>query len=241
MPNVSFTFSNIGPKSFALKSIGLKRLSKATRSIALVAGLAFSAFFVTSTPVMADDLQNAQAFVDKLASTAISILASDKTPEVREDEFRTLFIANLDMRRIGLFTLGQYARTPTPEQKTEYLDLVKEFIVKIYSGRLNEFSNETVEVLRATPKGKKGKQFLVRSRINFTTGREPVSVVWWLLKDGDTFKVFDVQVVGIWMAQEQRAAFASVISKNKGNFNALLSDLKRQINQTPADKQTAAN
>ncbi|MBV1885907.1 MAG: ABC transporter substrate-binding protein [Parvibaculaceae bacterium] len=231
MPNLSITSFNGTFKS----------LTKATRSIALIAGLAISAFFTTSAPAIADDVKNAEAFVDNLASSAITILASDSTPEVREDEFRTLFVANLDMRRIGLFTLGQYARTPTPAQKTEYLELVKEFIVKIYSGRLNEFSNETVKVLRATPKGKKGKQFLVRSQINFTTGREPVSVVWWLLKDGDTFKVFDVQVVGIWMAQEQRAAFASVISKNNGDFNALLTDLKRQIGEASADKQTAAN
>lgn len=235
MPNVSFTFNS------ALKDLVLGSFANATRAIALVAGLAFSATFVASTPAMADDLENAKVFVDNLASSAISILASDKTPEVRESEFRTLFIDNLDMRRIGLFTLGQYARTPTPEQKTEYLDLVKEFIVKIYSGRLTEFSNETVKVLRASPKGKKGTQFLVRSQINFTTGREPVSVVWWLLKDGDSFKVFDVQVVGIWMAQEQRAAFASVISKNNGDFNALLSDLRRQIGQVPTDTQAVTN
>lgn len=231
MPNLSITSFNGTFKS----------LTKATRSIALVAGLAVSAIFATSAPAIADDVKNAETFVDNLASSAITILASNSTPEVREAEFRTLFVDNLDMRRIGLFTLGQYARTPTPEQKTEYLDLVKEFIVKIYSGRLNEFSNETVKVLNATPKGKKGKQFLVRSQINFTTGREPVSVVWWLLKDGDTFKVFDVQVVGIWMAQEQRAAFASVISKNNGDFNALLTDLKRQIGEASANKQTAAN
>lgn len=235
MPNVSFTFNN------ALKDIVLGSFANATRAIALVAGLAFSATFIGSTPAMADDLENAETFVNKLASSAISILASNSTPEVRESEFRTLFVDNLDMRRIGLFTLGQYARTPTPEQKTEYLELVKEFIVKIYSGRLTEFSNETVKVLQASPKGKKGKQFLVRSQINFTTGREPVSVVWWLLKDGDSFKVFDVQVVGIWMAQEQRAAFASVISKNNGDFNALLSDLKRQIGEATTDTQAAAN
>jgi len=235
MPNVSLTFNS------ALKDLVLGSFANATRAIALVAGLAFSATFVVSTPAMADDLENAKGFVDNLASSAISILASDSTSEVRESKFRTLFVDNLDMRRIGLFTLGQYARTPTPEQKTEYLELVKEFIVKIYSGRLTEFSNETVKVLKASPKGKKGKQFLVRSQINFTTGREPVSVVWWLLKDGDSFKVFDVQVVGIWMAQEQRAAFASVISKNDGDFNALLADLKRQIGEASADTQAAAN
>lgn len=241
MPNVSFISSKMSFSNSALKSIVLQSLAKTTRAITLVAGLAFGATFIASAPAIADDLKNAEAFVDTLASSAISILASDKSPEVRESEFRTLFIDNLDMRRIGLFTLGQYARTPTPEQKTEYLELVKEYIVKIYSGRLNEFSNETVKILRASPKGKKGKQFLVHSQINFTTGREPVSVVWWLLKDGDSFKVFDVQVVGIWMAQEQRATFASIISRNNGNFNALLSDLKRQTGQAPTDKQAAAN
>lgn len=239
MPNVSFNFSSVRFSNRTLKNIILKNLTQTARAFALIAGLVLSTTWATSAPALADDTEDAKAFVNQLASSAISILASDSTPKVREDEFRTLFVSNLDMRRIGLFTLGQYARTPTPEQKAEYLELVQEFIVKIYSGRLNEFSNETVNVLDASPKGKKGKQFLVRSQINFTTGREPVSVVWWLLKDGDSFKVFDVQVVGIWMAQEQRAAFASVISKNNGDFTALLNDLKRQIGAASIGHQTA--
>ena len=53
-------------------------------------------------------------------------------------------------------------------------------------------------------------------------------------KDGG-YSLFDVQVLGVWMAQEQRASFSSVLKNNKGDINALLEHLRKQIaDNTPS-------
>jgi phospholipid transport system substrate-binding protein len=69
----------------------------------------------------------------------------------------------------------------------------------------------------------------VESRIEFANGRDPIDIDWWLRleKDG-SFALFDVRVLGVWMAQEQRDSFASVLKNNKGNMNALLDHLRKQ-------------
>ena len=198
-------------------------------STILIAGLSFNA------PAFAKD-EAAEAFVNDISQRAIAII-SDKsaTTSDREKEFGKLLDEKADMRKIAAFALGQYVRLPTDEQKSEYLDLVRNFIVKVYVTRLSDYHNEKLVITGSQTKGK--NQALVDSQINFTNGRDPVTITWWLIKDksGD-YKIFDVNVVGIWLAQEQRSAFTSVISNHNHNFNALLDHLKSQITTTAAAK-----
>ena len=215
----------------------MRFLNRPTRILA-AAWLIATAFMIAPASAGADP--EAEAFIDNIASRAIEIL-SDKslTAEAREEEFRTLLEANAELDRIGVFALGQYARTTTPEERKQYLQLVREFIVKIYLSRLSDYSNEKFVVLDSIPKG--SKEVIVSSRIEFTNGREPVPVEWRLTK-GNGYKVFDVKVVGIWMAQEQRDTFTSVIRNNNGNFQALLDHIQRQIVEgvdEPDSAQTA--
>lgn len=170
----------------------------------------------------------AKIFVDDVSKRAIGIISEKGASKAEmEAEFGQLLDETADMNRIAAFALGQYLRTPTAEQKSEYLKLVREFIVKVYVTRLADYNDEKLDILSAKTKG--DKQAIVQSEIKFTNGREPVSVDWWLVKDSDGYKIFDVNVVGVWLAQEQRSTFTSVIRNNGGDFNALLSHLRKQI------------
>lgn len=193
-------------------------------SMALVAGVAQAS---------ASTGDAARAFVEDVSKRAIDIISDkDASKAEREAQFGKLLDETADMDRIAAFALGQYLRTPTPEQKTEYLSLVKTFIVKVYVTRLSDYNDEKLDILSAKTKG--DKQAIVQSEIKFTNGREPVSVDWWLIKNDGDFKIFDVNVVGIWLAQEQRSTFTSVIRNNGGDFNALLDHLRKQINKAEA-------
>lgn len=208
----------------------------AHRSIIVFLFALVSLAFVAMPASAARDEQ-AEAFVNEIASKAIEILGQEGlTDEELEAEFRELFVGNMDIPRIGIFALGQYARTPTAEQKAEYLALVEEFIVKVYASRLSDYTDQHFTVLSSQPKGNKGKEVIVSSQIEFTTDRAPVPVEWWLLKTDDGFKVFDVKVLGIWMAQEQRSTFISVIRNNGGDFSALLKHIETQIAQANQDR-----
>ncbi len=210
--------------------------SPARRSIIIGLFALVSLAFIAMPASAARDEQ-AEAFVRDIASEAIEILGRDGfTPEQLETKFRALFVGNMDVPRIGVFALGQYARTPTAEQKAEYLRLVEEFIVKVYASRLSDYTDQQFTVLSSQPKGNRGKEVIVTSQIEFTTGRAPVPVEWWLLKTDDGFKVFDVKVLGIWMAQEQRSTFISVIRNSGGDFASLLKHIETQIAQANQDR-----
>ena len=199
-------------------------------------------FGLAGAPAQAST-EEAIAFVETVSEQAIAII-SDKsaTPQEREAAFRTLLNDNADMDRIAAFALGQYMRTPDEAQRAEYRELVENFIVKVYVTRLTDYNDEKLTILGARERGE--AQAIVQSEIRFATGRQPVSVDWWLVKKGDGYKIFDVNVVGVWLAQEQRSAFTSVIRNNGGNFDSLLKHLRAQIGRVEAGEDisvTAAN
>jgi len=204
----------------------------ASRAKALFAPLALG-LALMATPAGAATNEEAISFVDTVSKQAIDIISDkDASKAERESEFRALLAKTADMDRIAAFALGQYLRTPTPEQKAEYRELVETFIVKVYVTRLSDYNNEKLDILGAKAKG--DAQAIVNSEIKFTNGREPVTVDWWLIKDDGNFKIFDVNVVGIWLAQEQRSTFTSVIRNHGGDFSALLDHLRKQINKAEA-------
>jgi len=196
-------------------------------AVALCAALML-ALLHTAAPARAGD--DPKAFVDAVAERAIAIISDDAaTPKQREEAFRDLLREKADLDRVAAFALGQYLRTPNETQLAEYRSLVENFIVKVYVTRLTDYNDEKLEVLSAQMRGE--NQAIVKSEIRFTGGRQPVQVDWWLIRSGDDYKIFDINVVGIWLAQEQRSTFSSVIRNNGGNFDALLEHLRAQISK----------
>jgi phospholipid transport system substrate-binding protein len=201
---------------------------------AIITAFVLWAFMLTPGAAQEADLAKAQAFVMALADDAIEILSTEKTRAGREAKFATLLNERANIRRIARFTLGQFGRKISKEDFARFEKLLGQFIVKVYANRLGEYSDEKVMVGKAQAKK---KNVIVESRIEFANGRDPIDIDWWLRleKDG-SMTLFDVRVLGVWMAQEQRDAFASVLKNNKGDINALLDHLRKQIKADAAEK-----
>lgn len=176
----------------------------------------------------------AQAYVNSLTDSIMAVLSDmDTTDKQKEDKFSTIFRSFTDTRRIGLFSLGKYARDLRGEQRDEYFSLLENYLIAIYFGHLNAYRDETLEVNGAIEKGINGKQVIVNGRLHFTDGRPDIGINWWLFKSNDSFKIFDISIEGVWLAQNQRSQFTTVISQNEGDLNALFEHLRKRSNKPP--------
>jgi phospholipid transport system substrate-binding protein len=169
----------------------------------------------------------ADQFIREVGTETLKALGDRTlTTEKRENLVRNLLTSHLDLDAVGRFCLGRYSRGITPEQKKEYDALFEDYLTKVYSQLLAQYSGETLEVRDGAKAA--GSETIVESTINRPNG-PPIRVEWKThQKDGKPL-VTDVIVEGVSMAFTQRQQFESVIQNNGGKIDALFSAMKRQI------------
>ena len=92
------------------------------------------------------------------------------------------------------------------------------------------FPSGDICILSSTDNGRSG--IIVKTSIQFSNDPNPTKIDWRLIKKQDgNFKIFDIRIVGIWMAQEQRSTFTSFLSKNNGNIDKLMDRLEKQLSE----------
>ena len=185
-----------------------------------------SVFFLSISPVMAEKSPEAEAFVMDVSNRVIDILSYTSTTE-KEDAFRTLLNEKANLKRIAAFTLGKYRRQLSPTELQEFQSLFESMITKVYANRLGTYEDQQIIVLGSE---KKKKDYLVETELRFQDGSDPIAIVWRMRQEKDgRITLFDLRVLGIWMALEQRETFLSILKNNNENFDVLLDNLRQQI------------
>ena len=185
-----------------------------------------SVFFLSLSPVMAEKSPEAEAFVMDVSNRVIDILSYTSTTE-KEDAFRTLLNEKANLKRIAAFTLGKYRRQLSPAELQEFQSLFESMITKVYANRLGTYEDQQIIVLGSE---KKKKDYLVETELRFQDGSDPIAIVWRMRQEKDgRITLFDLRVLGIWMALEQRETFLSILKNNNEDFDVLLDNLRQQI------------
>ncbi len=187
--------------------------------------------FYAPQTASADEAQKAIQTVEEISSRAINILKDQAGVDAKRDAFTKLLQDHADIRRTARFVIGKYARTVSKEELDTFQNQFLEMLVNVYTNRLTEFNDEKIIIGKAQTKGKNA---VVSSRIVFPSGREPITIDWWMVrKKNGSYKLFDIRVLGIWLAQEQRATFISILDKNNGDLNALIAHIQSLTKTTP--------
>jgi phospholipid transport system substrate-binding protein len=203
----------------------------ATALLAAPVALPHSAFAQNApAPAGSSSVQGAQNFVANMGQQALNFLRDPGMGQTsKEDAFRQLLESSFDMPTIAKFTLGQYYRQLSPQQQTDYENLFREWVVKIYSSRFSQYKGQTFNVVNAQPSPDTPTDTIVHSSIVDPNGGQPVNVDWRVRNAGHGYHIVDVLVEGVSMSQTQRSDFAAVIQRHGGNPAALLDDLHRQV------------
>lgn len=170
-------------------------------------------------------VEKSRIFITKLAADAIEVMRTSKEDNVeREAKFRALLENGFHLPSIGRLVLGRHWRTASPEQRSEYLSLFSEYVIKTYAILLSHYDNEEFKFQSATLVGK--RDMVVNTKIVRPSG-PPISTDWRVrIIDGE-YRIIDVKIEGISMVQTQRSEFSSVVQR-KG-MDALIGKLRDRI------------
>ena len=194
--------------------------------------LFFLAFFpiLYSNTVLGDSYHDSpESYVGSIAKETLNALnISEEENDKKIEIISQIFLSNLAIKEISLFVLGPYRRNLKEDQKKEYFKILKNFISEIYSVRLASYPSGKFKILSTSDSGRSG--IIVKTLIEFSDNPNPTKIDWRLIKKRNgEFKIFDIRVVGVWMAQEQRSTFTSFLSKNNGNIDNLIDRIKSQL------------
>lgn len=167
-------------------------------------------------------------FVKGLGDRAIRVLTGSEISDAeREHRFRDILRQGFDVRRIGRFVLGRYARGASPAAIDEYHGLFEDLIVATYAARFAEYSGQQF-IIKRVAKPKSRGDAIVMSEIQPTDGGPAIRVDWQVHEDANAYKIVDVRVEGVSMSVTQREEFTAVIRKNGGSVDALLDVLRKK-------------
>ena len=116
---------------------------------------------------------------------------------------------NVNFTRMTAAAVGRNWRQATPEQQKRLQDEFKILLVRTYSGALAQVKDQTVNVkpLRAAPAD---TEVQVRTEI---IGRgDPIQLDYRMEKTPSGWKIYDLNVLGIWLVETYRTQFAQEIS-----------------------------
>ena len=164
----------------------------------------------------------------KTRFSVVPIIAwnDDDRNKTQEKRFGKLFDDNFDIPSISRFVLGKYWKSSTKTQKKEFIVTFRNYIVKTYSSRFNEYTGEKLTLIDYENESNP-KLFIVHTALNRPDDL-PIKVDWRVGLKKDRYVILDIIIEGISLAVTQRSEFVSVIDQNDGNVDNLIKLLKEK-------------
>ncbi len=170
----------------------------------------------------------AEQFVkDTTAKGIEQIINADISQKEKDQRFYDLLNNALDLDFIGQFVLGRNWRTATLEQRKEFIAVYRDLNIATWSKRFNEFKGKNFVFKGTTPSSSKG-QIFVDSVVPMDQG-EPAKVVWRVREKNGSYKIVDIIIEGVSLAQSSRSEYTAFIKNNPGGINALIADLQAKL------------
>jgi phospholipid transport system substrate-binding protein len=167
-------------------------------------------------------------FVQSTVNRASAILTKSISKEDKMNELKLIAKDTVDIRGIGLYTLGSFRKNLSENEKNEYLDLFENYFLKTFSSRLSEYTNPKIEV-----KDKKvlNKNYTIVNSVLIGTSERPEVKIDWRIytKNADNPLIRDLIIEGLSLVRTQKEEFASILNSNNGDINSLFKVLKEFV------------
>lgn len=188
--------------------------------------------FATNAKANVNEVK-AEEFIKNTTSEGIEqIINADISQQEKDKRFYKLLNGALDLDFIGQFVLGRNWKTATEQQRKDFITVYRDLNIATWSKRFNEFKGKTFVFKGTTPSSSKG-QIFVNSEVPMDQGA-PAKVLWRVREKNGNYKIVDIVIEGVSLAQASRSEYTSFIKNNPGGLDALIKDLNNRLIQQQA-------
>ena len=190
------------------------------------------AMLASGLPVRAAD-EAPDALIKRVSTEVIDAIKADKSVQGGDmtkvlSVVESQIMPNVNFTRMTASAVGRTWRQASPEQKKRLQDEFKTLLIRTYSGALAQVKEQAISMkpLRAAAAD---TEVIVRTEV---LGRgDPIQLDYRMEKVVSGWKIYDLNVLGVWLVETYRTQFAQEI--NAKGIDGLIASLA-QRNKTNA-------
>jgi len=196
------------------------------RLMALLTTVFTAGVLAAASPAALAQAVGPDALIRQLSTEVIDTVKSDKDIQAGNiGKIVSLVDAkvmpHVNFPRMTAIAVGRPWRTATDAQKQKLQEEFKQLLVRTYAGALTQVKEHTVQ-MRPFRAGADDTEVVVRTEIK---GKgDPIQIDYRLEKSATGWKIYDVNVLGVWLADTSFKSQFSPIASNQG-IDALIANL----------------
>ena len=203
----------------------MNRRNWTSRFAAICVGLV-----LTTAPWVAADasVEGPDALIKRLSTEVLDTVKADAAMQAGDmPKVMALvdgkIMPNVNFERMTASAVGRFWRQASPDQQKQLQAEFKTLLVRTYSGALSQVKDQTLSFrpMRAAPTD---NEVVVRTEVR---GRgDPIQLDYRLEKTEAGWKIYDLNVMGVWLVETYRTQFAQEIAAN--GIDGLIASLTKR-------------
>ena len=184
-----------------------------------------AAFAQAAAAAQGGAVDTAVQFVRQTGEKLLAIVNSPASLPDKQKQLTPIINQAVDVDAIARFCLGRFWRQANPEQQKSYLQLFHAVLVNSITGKLGDYPGVTFTVghARASDEG------VIVSTTITRPNNPPTAVDWLISTETGSPKIADMIAEGTSLRLTQRSDYASYLSHNNNDVQALIDAMRRQL------------
>lgn len=169
----------------------------------------------------------ASAFVKNIGDKLVAVVNGPESEREKRAKLTAIIDGAVDVDGVARFCLGRFWRNASGEQQQRYTELFHQVLVNNITSKLGEYRGVHFTMGRAQQRDDN----MVVSTVVERPNNPPTNVDWIISNFAGDPKIIDVIAEGTSLRLTQRQDYASYLSHNNNNIDALINAMRQQVAQ----------
>jgi phospholipid transport system substrate-binding protein len=193
----------------------------------LGAGLILAGSTWLSPGAQAQAVAKATAFLQQTGDQLVAVVNGAMAPAAKRRALAQIIETTVDVNGVARFCLGRFWRTASEDQQRRFIAAFHEVLVTNISAKLGEYQGVKLTVQRGRQQDDEAIVTSVVERPN----NPPTNVDWVIEQPETSPRIIDVIAEGTSLRLTQRQDYASYLTRNNNDVNALINAMSHQAAQ----------
>lgn len=209
------------------------------RTLSLLVGASLSLALLAAAPFVRAADEAPDALIKRISVEVLDSIKADKAVQAGDMSrvislVDTKIMPNVDFTRMTASAVGRNWRQATPEQQKRLQEEFKTLLIRTYSGALAQVKDQSINVKPMRGVGPADTEVVVRTEV--VGNGDPVQLDYRMEKLPSGWKIYDLNVLGVWLVETYRTQFAQEI--NAKGVDGLIASLAQRNKSNVASKKS---